>query len=269
MGLVCRPLLILLEVRVRRFNQPCLRQRYLCLAPAIHYLLHYGAKEVCCKRSFSLFYRFITFLVVSMQEVLLLSRSKEYMDNTRDRLYEFCAQAGLKPIREPGNLLRDRVTDTAFERRPDIALPGVDSQGRLLLLDVITTDVGCTTALKTHKSVSERCGAARGAEAAKRGVYENLVDANSQSFMPLAFEMQGRWRPSAGRLFGMEKFIALEKRELQGQRHSFWAGFWRRTISVGSREIARSALNIQSQLLEVHDLPRRSYRRHFLDLGRM
>ena len=191
-------------------------------------------------------------------------------DNTRDRLHEFCAQAGLKPIREPRNLLRDRVTDTACERRPDIALPGVDSQGRLLLLDVTTTDVGCTTALKTHKSVSERCGAARGAEAAKRGVYENLVDPNSQSFMPLAFEMQGRWGPSAERLFGMVKSIALEKRELQGLRHSFWAGFWRRTISVGfQRDIARSALNIQSQLLAVHDLPRRSYRRHFLDLGRV
>ena len=109
-----------------------------------------------------------------------------------------------------------------------------------------------------------------GSPTAKRGVYENLVDPNSQSFMPLAFEMQGRWGPSAERLFGMVKSIALEKRELQGLRHSFWAGFWRRTISVGfQRDIARSALNIQSQLLAVHDLPRRSYRRHFLDLGRV
>ena len=53
----------------------------------------------------------------------------------------------------------------------------------------------------------------------------------------------------------MVKSIALEKLELQGLRHSFWAGFWRRTISVGfQRDIARSALNIQSQLLAVRSM---------------
>ena len=81
--------------------------------------------------------------------------------NIRDRLHEFCAQAGLKPICKPRNLLRVRTTDTAGERRPDIALPGVDP---LLLEDVTTTDAGCKTALNTHKSVAERGGAARGAE---------------------------------------------------------------------------------------------------------
>ena len=73
--------------------------------------------------------------------------------------------------------------------------------------------------------------------------------------------MQGRWGLCAERFFATVKAIALNKRELQGQRHSFWAEFWRRAISVGfQRDIARSALNIQSQLLEVQDLPRRSYR---------
>ena len=45
--------------------------------------------------------------------------------------------------------------------------------------------------------------------------------------MPLAFEMQGRWGPTAERFFAKVKAMALNKRELQGQRHSFWAGFWR------------------------------------------
>ena len=53
------------------------------------------------------------------------------------------------------------------------------------------------------------------------------------------------------RFFEMIKRVGLQKRDLQGQRHSFWAGFWRRAISVGLQwDIARSALNIK----DIHDV---------------
>ena len=192
-------------------------------------------------------------------------------DNTRVRLHEICAQARLKPVCEPRYLLRDRTTDAACERRPDIALPGIDRSPRSPPSGRCNNyRCGCKTALITQKSVAEYGGAARGAEVAKRQRYEKLIDTNSQSFMPLALEIQGRWGPSAERFFAKIKSIAVNKPELQGQRHSFWAGLWSWAISVGfQRDIARSALNIQSQLLEVQDLPLRSYRRYFLDLGRV
>ena len=121
-----------------------------------------------------------------------------------------------------------------------------------------------TYALNTQKSVSAGGVVARGAEAAKRNVYEKLVDPNSQSFIPMAFHMQGRWDQALSAFLSKVKAIALDKREL------LQSSVGRRAISVGfQRGIARSARNIQSQPLAVQDLPRRSYRRRFLDLGRI
>ena len=65
-------------------------------------------------------------------------------------------------------------------------MPGVDPQGKLLLLDVTTTSVGCKTADKDYKSVTDRGGAVRGAEQRKVKDYEKCLDPNSQSLMPLA-----------------------------------------------------------------------------------
>ena len=146
-------------------------------------------------------------------------------DNTRDRIREFCAQAGLKPIAEPRNLLHDQATGISCDRRPDIAAPGVDPRGKLLFLDVITTNVGCKTAIKDYKSATDRGSAARGAEQRKAKAYEKCLDPNSQSLMPLAFELQGRWSPISLRLVEIIKRVGLQKRDLHGQRHSFWAGF--------------------------------------------
>ena len=72
-------------------------------------------------------------------------------------------------------------------------MPGVDPQGKLLLPDVTTTNVGCKTAIEAYKSATDRGGAARGAEQRKATDYEKCLDPNSQSLMPLAFELQFRW----------------------------------------------------------------------------
>ena len=80
---------------------------------------------------------------------------------------------------------------------------------------------------------------------------------------------QGRRKPRAELFFAKVKAIALDKRELQGQRHSFWAVFWKRAISVYyQRDIARPELNIPSSFLRCKICHvRSSYRRHFLDLS--
>ena len=86
---------------------------------------------------------------------------------------------GLKPVAEPRNLLCDQATDLSCARRPDITVPGVDPQGRLLLLDVTTTNVGCNEAITKHKSATERSGAACGAEDRKVKDYEKCLDPSS------------------------------------------------------------------------------------------
>ena len=37
----------------------------------------------------------------------------------------------------------------------------------------------------------------------------------------------------------------MQKRDLQGQRHSFWAGFWRRAISVGLEDRAEEIVKFR------------------------
>ena len=69
-----------------------------------------------------------------------------------------------------------------------------------------------------------------------RGVDQGQQLQIDNVLLPKLLGLHGASSPSA---FATVKAIALNKRELQGQRHSFWAGFWRREISVGfQRDIA-------------------------------
>ena len=172
-------------------------------------------------------------------------------DNTRDRLHMFCTQAGLKPTTEPANLLRNQETGAISERRPDISVGGLDPQGRLLLLDVTTTDPGCATSLNNGHAATQRGGAAAAAERRKQVAYADWIDPAVQSFMPLAFEMSGRWGSLSSKFFDLVKRTAVERRGYSGLRYQYWAGFWRRSISVGLlRDIAKSALRIRDQLVD-------------------
>ena len=187
-------------------------------------------------------------------------------NNVRDRLHAFCSDAGLKPVLEPTNLLRHPETGAASQRRPDISVGGVDAQGRLLLLDVTTTDVSCGMNLDKHGSLGAIAGAARGAESRKVDSYEGCFDPATQSFMPIAFELSGRWGPCATRFFEMVKGIGATRKDYSGQRHSFWAGYWKRVISVGlQRDVAQSAMRLRDKLLAFKPPPFRAH----LDLGRL
>ncbi len=181
----------------------------------------------------------------------------------RDRLHTFCSEAGLKPTTEPQNLLSNQTTGAPCQRRPDIAVGGVDPQGRVLLLDVTTTDPGCGRSLNTFHAASRRGGAASGAETGKQNMYHNMFDPLTQCFMPLAFEMSGRWGVLTSKFFDMIKRIGRSRRGFAGQRYVYWAAFWRRSLSVGlQRDIAKSALRIRDQLVDYHPPASRYY-----DLG--
>ena len=172
-------------------------------------------------------------------------------DNMRDRLHKFLSEAGLKPTAEPQDLLSNQTTRAPCRRRPDIAVGGVDPQGRVLLLDVTTTDAGCSHCVETRDAASRRGGPALGAEASKQYQYHNMFDASTQSFMPLAFELAGRWGVLTSKFFDMVKRIGMTRRGLTGQRYIYWASFWRRCISVGlQRDIVKSALRIRDQLVK-------------------
>ena len=77
--------------------------------------------------------------------------------------------------------------------------------------------MGCKTAIKDYKSVTDRGGAARGAEQRKVKDYEKCLDPNSLSLMLLAFELQGRWSPISLCFFEMIKPVSLQKRDLQAK----------------------------------------------------
>ena len=127
----------------------------------------------------------------------------------------------------------------------------MDPQGRVLLLDVTTTDAGCSHCVETRDAASRRGGPAFGAEASKQYQYHNMFDASTQSFLPLAFELAGPWGVLTSKFFDMVNRIGMTRRGLTGQRYIYWASFWRRCISVGlQRDIVKSALRIRDQLVK-------------------
>ena len=189
-------------------------------------------------------------------------------DNTRDRFRAFCASAGLKAVVEPTNCLSVQATGAATQDRPDIAVSNLDDLGRTLLLDVTTTDAGCFTNVDKHRSYESVGVAARLSEDAKCKLYEPLVDPGKQSFLPLAFELSGRWGPEATRAFQLVKKRARELRGLPPAKHGRFAGFWRRAIAVGlQRDVAQSALRIKDGALQPSPPSRMHH--HAIDLGRV
>ena len=142
-------------------------------------------------------------------------------------------------------------------------------------------NVGCKTAIKDYKPLTDRGGAARGAEQRKVKDYEKCLDPNSQSLMLLTFEIQGRWSPISLRFFELIKRVGLQKRDLQGQSHSLLScksvTYREKCIAFGLASgdgpyrldfsgtvQARSVLNIKDQLFDKHSGAKRSYSRRFL-----
>lgn len=85
-------------------------------------------------------------------------------------------------------------------------------------------------------------------------------------YKAIAFELLIRLGPLATTFFDMVKGVACSRKGHSTLRHSFWAGYWRRAISVGlQRDVAQSAMRIRDKLLDFKHPPMRAH----LDLGRM
>lgn len=141
-------------------------------------------------------------------------------DNTRDRLHEFGSQAGLEPICEPRNLLRDRTTHMSCERCWDNALPDVDPQGQLVLVRCSQLPtLGArqhSTRTCTHMSIAKRGGTARDEESAKpkvKGRRLSALIASASCPWPLRRRVGGDRMLST--YFAKVQAIVLTKRELQ------------------------------------------------------
>ena len=70
----------------------------------------------------------------------------------------------------------------------------------------------------------------------------------------------------ATRFFELIKWIGASRKDCTEQRHSFWAGYWKRVISVGlQRDVAQSAMRLRDKLLDFKPPPFQAH----LDLGRL
>ena len=168
-------------------------------------------------------------------------------DNTRDRIRSFCASAGLKAVIEPTGCLQVQQTGMATCKRPDIAVTNLDTLGKTILLDVTTTDAGNKTNVNTYHAYRYLGVAARMSDEDKRRKYATITNPSTQSFMPMAFELGGRWGPSASLLFDLVKKRSRELRGFSPAKHGRFVGHWRRVISVGfQRDIARSAIRVNN-----------------------
>ena len=126
-------------------------------------------------------------------------------DNTRDRIRSFCASAGLKAVIEPTDCLQVQQTGMATCRRSDIIVTNLDTQGKTLLLDVTTTDSGNKINLTDHRAYRYLGAAARASDECKRRRSASLTYPATQCFMPVPFELGGRWGPSASQVFQLVK----------------------------------------------------------------
>ena len=132
-------------------------------------------------------------------------------------------------------------------KRPDIAVTNLDTLGKTILLDVTTTDAGNKTNVNTYHAYRYLGVAARMSDEDKRRKYATITNPSTQSFMPMAFELGGRWGPSASLLFDLVKKRSRELRGFSPAKHGRFVGHWQRVISVGfQRDIARSAIRVNN-----------------------
>ena len=120
------------------------------------------------------------------------------------KLHGLCRSAGLDARLEPTNCLTHQ--DPGSERRPDIAVEGLASGGRVLLLDATTADPSAVSTLNTFKSHRTEGAAASAGERRKLAEYQGHFGVNSTS---------NRWRLSSrgdGEMTSMVSLMPCVKR---------------------------------------------------------
>ena len=163
------------------------------------------------------------------------------------KLHGLCRSAGLAARLEPTNCLTHQ--DPGSERRPDIAVEGLASGGRVLLLDATTADPSAVTTLNTFKSHRIEGAAAAAGERRKRAEYQGQFHRGQFDFKPLAIELTGRWGDDLTSFFNSVCCKARTLHGLNATRYGYFVSYWRSRISVGfTRSLAQQAVNTKMQI---------------------
>ena len=163
------------------------------------------------------------------------------------KLHGLCRSAGLAARLEPTNCLTHQ--DAGSERRPDIAVEGLASGGRVLLLDATTADPSAVTTLNTFKSHRIEGAAAAAGERRKRAEYQGHFHRGQFDFKPLAIELTGRWGTDLTSFFNAVCSKARTLHGLNATRYGYFVSYWRSRISVSfTRSLAEQAVHTKLQI---------------------
>ena len=163
------------------------------------------------------------------------------------KLHGLCRSAGLAARLEPTNCLTHQ--DAGCERRPDIAVEGLASGGRVLLLDATTADPSAVTTLNTFKSHRIEGAAAAAGERRKRAEYQGHFHRGQFDFKPLAIELTGRWGTDLTSFFNAVCSKARTLHGLNATRYGYFVSYWRSRISVSfTRSLAEQAVHTKLQI---------------------
>ena len=163
------------------------------------------------------------------------------------KLHGLCRSAGLDARLEPTNCLTHQ--DPGSERRPDIAVEGLASGGRVLLLDATTADPSAVTTLNTFKSHRTEGAAAAAGERRKRAEYQGHFNRGQFDFKPLAIELTGRWGDDLDGFFNAVCKKARTLHGLNATRYGYFVAYWRSRISVSfTRSLALQAVHTKRQI---------------------
>jgi len=166
-----------------------------------------------------------------------------------DALHQLCRSAGLPARREPNNVLTHQAADC--ERRPDLAVENLTSNGRILLLDVTTADPAAPSHLREAKTHKVPAAAAQLLEHKKRQVYTGLFHTGMFQFQAVAMELPGRWSPSLSSLFKSICGKAKEFHGLPSSRFSLFVAHWRKRLSLAvAKSLAVQGVNMKQHLFQ-------------------
>lgn len=163
------------------------------------------------------------------------------------KLHALCRSAGLDSRLEPTGCLTAAAADSLC--RPDLAVEGVSTGGRILLLDATTADPGAVTMLNHHKSHRAIGAAARAGAARKRTAYRNKYNRSIHEFSPLPIELSGRWGTEFEAFFNKVCGKARDLHGLPPASYGYFVSYWRSRLAISfTKTLARQGLHMKAQL---------------------
>jgi len=137
------------------------------------------------------------------------------------------------------------------ERRPDLAVENLATNGRILLIDITTADPAAPSTLREAKSHKVISAAAQLLEHRKRQQYHGLYHTGMFDFQAAAIELPGRWSPSLASLFKSVCAKAKEYHGLHESRFALFVAHWRMRLSIAvAKSLALQGVNMKAHLFK-------------------